>query len=198
MAPRTRTQKKAATQTPASSVPRDTTSEDEDMAALHALQDEALEHDVVFVDDDGEDLPYAELKKLVDDAKEAERKAHEAAKAEAAKIQEGIAAREVAERRQKAAELKAAKRKVSTPSRGGIRLPPVEIMKGLGLPTPTDEDYTLAALHGYPVVVPGGKAYRTSISFNDMLAGDERPAGSVVLLIDAHASNKREYLEPVA
>ncbi len=71
------------------------------------------------------------------------------------------------------------------------------LLRALGWPDPTDADFALAQKHGYPVAVPGGKAYITRVSFHDTLGGGERPAGSVVILHDAHATNKLEFLTPV-
>lgn len=66
-----------------------------------------------------------------------------------------------------------------------------------GLPEATDEDLALARHFGYPVIVPGGKAYVTDVSFRCALGGGERPMGSVVILTDAHARNKMQHLTPV-
>lgn len=72
-----------------------------------------------------------------------------------------------------------------------------ELSKLAGLGDVTDADIALARHFDYPIVVPGARAYVTSISFNDAFGAKLRPAGTVVLLIDAHARNKLEHLTPV-
>lgn len=61
----------------------------------------------------------------------------------------------------------------------------------------TAKDRALAKKHGYPVAIPGGKAFTTSSSFNCAFGGGLRPMGSVVILTAAHAAHKADYLTPV-
>lgn len=72
-----------------------------------------------------------------------------------------------------------------------------ELASKLGLPDATDADIALAKKHDYPVVIPGARAYVTDISMRCALGGGEREAGKVILLTDAHAARKHEYLNPV-
>lgn len=75
--------------------------------------------------------------------------------------------------------------------------PPAERLKLMGCGKPSDKDRSLAAKHGYPVAVPGGKPYRTDVSFNCSLGGGLRPAGSVVILTDEQAEHKKDFITPV-
>lgn len=61
----------------------------------------------------------------------------------------------------------------------------------------TTKDRALAKKHGYPVAIPGGKAFTTSSSFNCAFGGGLRPMGSVVILTAEHAAHKADYLTPV-
>ena len=74
--------------------------------------------------------------------------------------------------------------------------PKASILKAMGLKV-SDKDRTLARKHGYPVAVPGGKAYRTKFSFNCALGGGLRPMGSIVILTDANAEHKADSITPV-
>ncbi len=58
-------------------------------------------------------------------------------------------------------------------------------------------DAAMAKKHGYPVTVPGGKPYKTRVSFNCSAGGGLRPADSVVLLNDREAEHKAEFITAV-
>ncbi len=75
--------------------------------------------------------------------------------------------------------------------------PHPERLQMYGLGRPSDADRELAKKHGYPIAVPGGKPYKTCVSFNCSLGGGLRPMGSVVILTDAQAVHKADYIKPV-
>lgn len=55
-------------------------------------------------------------------------------------------------------------------------------------------DRTMAAKHGYPVAVPGGKPYVTRAGFNCSFGGGYRHIDTIVLLTDAEAAHKSEFI----
>jgi len=159
------------------------------------LLEEALQLEVDVTDEDGNELGEAELRERV----------------EAAKAEQG--APQGAEEAEPEAEPAPAPVPATTGRKGGprprglavaktdlrlrIRAPAPELLERCKLPAPSDADYRLADLHGYPMAIPGAKAYRISISIVCAFGCGERPAGSVMLLIDSVASNKLEYLTAV-
>jgi hypothetical protein len=173
---------------------------------LEAMQDRALHHDITLTDPTGRELTVEELRPLVENA--------EAAMAQLtpeAKLNEKRATEQAMEEAnsggQRSVAVPIAPPSITSNAPGSrtLRAPlkvgpaPInpELAQKLGMDKATDEDIALAKRHNYPVVIPGAKAYVTDISMRCALGGGERPAGSVILLTEAHARNKLEYLSPV-
>jgi len=182
---------------------------------LEQLQEEALQYEVDIYDPDDQEreLPYEELLPLVEAAKtqavEEHQRQQEAAKearkpmkaskgkgkaAAGASGRAGASAGMRAKGTQDASEafdlsFDELKSKIATVGH--------ELRSELRMPEATEEEYRLAYEHGYGIAIPGAKPYRTSIQMRDAFSGEERPAGSVIFLTDAHASNKLDYLEPI-
>jgi len=156
------------------------------------LQEEALQLGVdIYGDADSNDeLTKADLKSAI-----AVALAENAAQAEADKA-EADSARASAAEADKAEVAAQAAKDDAVKSPTTVDAAP-ELLKKMGLPGSSKADRELAIKHGYPVAIPGGKAYRTRISFHCAMGGGERPMGSVVILTDAHAANKLEYLKAV-
>jgi len=158
------------------------------MDNLEALQERALQYEVEITtkNEDGttRELTYDELSPLVEAARKA---AADSVKTETPSASGRASRATRATRAATEAELPAKKTKVPSANKS--------LLSALGLGEPSDSDYNLAAEHDYPVAITGAKAYRTKISIHCAMGGGERPAGSVMLLTDAHAANKLEYLE---
>lgn len=172
---------------------------------LEQLQERALHLGLEIKNPDGTAIPEEVLHKNVQAAEEADKAKAEQAKAEQAKAKGDAEAKAKAE-----ADAAARAGKDSEPPPAPVPPRPrrvsakpepqqvrAELVALCGLPKATEQDAELARHFGYPVIVPGGKPYVTSISFNCALGGKLREAGSVVILTDAHARNKLEFLTPV-
>lgn len=175
------------------------------------LQEEALQLEVsIYYPDghekEGKEMTVEDLKAVVAERKAALEAEHQQRQADAAAARDGAdeeadeedgtdEEEEDEEEDEPAPAPKAARksRKKAAP----VVDPPAERLKLMGCRKPGDKDRALAAKHGYPVAVPGGKAYRTSVSFNCSLGGGLRPAGSVVILTDEQAQHKKDFLTPV-
>lgn len=80
---------------------------------------------------------------------------------------------------------------------GSVRDADPSLVAAHGLNPVTDKDRALAKKHGYPIAIPGGKPYRTSVSFNCSMGGGLREMGSVVILTAYQAEHKAEFITPV-
>lgn len=162
--------------------------EEEASPELIAAQEEALQLELNIYEEgpDGLEHELDVLLQMIADRKVALKKEHEAEEKEAS------SARATA-KKAKAAE-RAAQKKVDDAMRSSTT---VEMKSTSDLGTPNKADKALAKKHGYPVVIPGAKAYRTKLSFHCAYGGKFRQMGSIVLLTDAHAANKKEYLTAI-
>jgi len=160
------------------------------MRSLEQLQETALQLELDIVDADGNELDAGVLSKAIA-AKEAANKA-EAKVAKAAAKTARKTAKEIddAEDAVKKAAREAASAAVT------VREADPKLLTALGLSKPTGADLALAKEHAYPVAIPGAKPYEIRVSMQCAFGGGLRPAGSVMLLTDAHAAKKREYLTP--
>lgn len=179
--------------------------------ALEDLQEQALRLDIDIKDKNGQDLNASQLTAAIE-AKEADENDElTPEEREHAKAQANSRAAERQAREEVGAGMRAVPDQIAPPSLSSNapgrpkRMRPISLEPRLianpdhlkGLPDVTDEDKELAKHYDYPVVIPGAKAYKTDVSFRCAYSGSERPAGSIVLLTDAHARNKLDYLTPV-
>lgn len=171
---------------------------------LEQLQEEALQYEIDIEDEQGNLLSFDDLKAKLDEFKMLPGDEEEAppeppqapptpakrtGKVKAPATQEapsaGLQKRSTGNVRTLA----------NTPAGKGYKSRAPEERFGL---TPTDADFALADKYDYPIAIPGAKPY--FLKFTSVVCaygGGERAMGTVILLTDAHAANKREYLRPV-
>lgn len=137
---------------------------------------------------EGKELTKADLVDAIDLARTAALDAHQIEQDEADKAREPI------EGDEPDPEPESTPEPAPAPTPAPAPAPASRKKKGLAA---TSSDRALAKKHGYPVVIPGGKAFTTSASFNCAFGGGLRPIGSVVILNAAHAAHKAEFLTPV-
>ncbi len=174
------------------------------MATKTALQEQILQLDGSIYypeghDKEGKELTVDDLKTAIDIAREAALAAHvveEEAKAEARRPLPEEPEPEL-ELEEQADEPKVTKSRKSGGRKRAVvapvRDPPADILKKNNV-TVSEADRKMARKHGYPVAVPGGKAYKISVSMNCIFGAGLRQANSIVILDEVEADAKSDYL----
>lgn len=163
------------------------------MATKAELQEQALQLEVDIysgVGDDSKELTKAQLTEAIEAKLAANADAALAAEAEKGSARQSAAVADKAESDAQSVTDVAARSETTVDAAP-------ELLEKMGLSAPSKADRALAKKHGYPVAVPGGKAYRTSVSFQCVMGGGFRTMGSIVILTDAHAKNKMQFLTAV-
>ena len=165
------------------------------MATKSQLQEQALQLEInIYSEPEGDDDPKELTKAQLVEAIEAKEAAN--TEADGQQTNDDEAVRQTA-RDADAAEVKRQADADAAAASSTTVDPADELLKRMGIDGPSAADRKLAKKHGYPIAVPGGKAYRATTSLNCGMGGGLRQAGSVIILSDAHAANKLDYLTKV-
>lgn len=167
------------------------------MASKTSLQEQILQLDGSIYypeghEKEGKELIKADLVDAIDQLRTAALDAHKAEQAEAEQARQPVEEEDADSSADKPDPEPASEPVAAAP----VVDPPKESSKKPGRGV-TAKDRALAKKHGYPVAIPGGKAFTTSSSFNCAFGGGLRPMGSVVILTAEHAAHKADYLTPV-